>query len=217
MADPLFTDRALQEAYRMLMRDHAGAGHLTEAAWDRLVSGDAGDAERAELFDHVLACERCSTIWRGVLALQQDAAAQGLVAPAVQPRASWRSPAVALAIAATLILAVGSVFIIRRPAPVADTVRSGDQLATIDGLMMAYDRDYVPTFVWPPVISATQYRVEVFSADGKPVWSRTQAAPPLPWPADVTAAKGAYRWRVEALKGDTVIARSRLTAMELTK
>jgi len=192
-------------------------GHLDDAAWERLAANEASDLERDRYFDHVTACAECTLVWRGILTLKSEAEAQGLIAPGSRERSWWRAQMVPLAMAAALILVVGGVFLSRRPASDVSTVRSADQLPAIDGLMMAYNPEFVPTFVWPPVMSATLYRVEVFLEDGRPVWSREQTAPPMPWPSDVATAKGAYRWRVEALKGGAVIARSRLAPMELTR
>jgi hypothetical protein len=217
MSELPFAEPALREAYRALMRDAAGADHLDEAAWDRLAAGEAESPERDALFDHIVSCERCSRIWRGVLTLQQQAAAQGLAAPVRnQARPIWRSPAVALAMAATLLLVVGGVFLSQRPASDNETVR-GTALASIDGLMMAYDPDGVPAFVWPPVPAATHYRIEVFTEDGRPLWSADAAAPPARWPAETPRAKGTYRWRVEAFGGEGAMARSRLMPVELTR
>lgn len=191
-------------------------GHLDEAAWERLAANEVSALERDRYFDHVTACDDCTRVWRGILALKAEAEALGLIEPtAVQPL--WRRHLAPLAMAAALVLVVGAVLVVRQPVTQVDTVRSGAQLPVINGLMMAYSPAYVPTFVWPPVMLATQYRVEVFSEDGRPIWSREQAAPPMPWPSDVATAKGAYRWRVEAIRSGTVIARSQLTAMELTR
>jgi hypothetical protein len=71
--------------------------------------------------------------------------------------------------------------------------------------------------VWTPLSEATRYRVEVFSEDGRPIWTREVTVPIVQWPADVARARGAYRWRVDAMSGADVIARSRLTVLELSR
>jgi hypothetical protein len=217
MAELPFVDPALRQAYRALMLERPGAGHLDDATWDRLAANEIDQAARDQAFDHIVSCDRCSMIWKGVLALTADAEAQGLIPREGQARPFWRSPIVTLAVAATLVVAIGGVFLMRAPAPAPDTVRSSGTLAPIDGLMMAYDPNGVPTLVWPPVAAATSYRVEMFSEDGRPIWSADVPAPPTRWPGDVARAKGAYRWRVEAMTGEQSIARSRLTPMELTR
>jgi hypothetical protein len=211
MADRLFTDPALRDAYRALMRDNPGT-HVDEATWDRIVSGELDDHRRTELFDHITACNRCAAIWRGVLSLQEEAAKEGLMASEIP---WWKSRLAPLAAAAALVIAIGGVMIMRQPG--TDTLRSTAGLATVEGLMMAYAADGMPTLVWTPVPDATRYRVEVFTDDGRPVWDRETATPPFRWPDDQPRAKGAYRWRVDALNGDTVTARSPLTPMELSR
>jgi hypothetical protein len=213
MAEPLFTDRALQDAYRTLMKNHSG-GHLDEATWDLIATGNIDSSARDQAFDHVLQCEACSRIWRGILELKSEAETQGLIAAGTSPSSS-RMSYVALAVAATVVVAVGGVMLTRRPAPPQEIVRSASEVTAIEGLMMAYDPAGVPTLVWPPVSRTSRYRVEVFSEDGQPIWSAEVAAPPARWPQTAPRTKGAYRWRVEALDGGSVIAQSRLTPMEL--
>jgi hypothetical protein len=216
MAEPLFTDRGLQDAYRALMKHRTPGGHLDEATWDRIVGGDIETAARDHAFDHVVECAACSRVWRGILDLKSEAETQGLIAAGAAAATSrWRSHYVPLAIAATLVIAVAGVMMTRPPAPESGTVRGTAAVATVEGLMMAYDRAGVPTLVWPPTPAATRYRVEVFFEDGRPAWSAEMAAAPARWPDATPRARGAYRWRVEAFDGDTIIARSRLTPMEI--
>lgn len=217
MAELPFADPALRQAYHALMRDRSGTGHLDDATWDRLASHEIDQAARDQAFDHIVSCDRCSLIWRGVLALTAEAEAQGLLPRNGQARPLWRSPIVALAMAATLVIAIGGTFLTRQPAPGPDTVRSSGTLAPIDGLMIANDAAGVPMFVWAPVTGATRYQLEIFSGDGRPLWSGEIAAPPSRWPDAVPRTKGAYRWRVAALGADGALARSRLTPLEITR
>ena len=53
--------------------------HPDEATWERLAVGELDAAARDAAFDHILECERCSRIWRGVLTLKSEAEAQGLI------------------------------------------------------------------------------------------------------------------------------------------
>ena len=159
-----------------------------------------------------------SRVWRGILTLKSEAETQGLIAPAATaPSPVWRPRLVPLAAAAALVIAVAGLVISRAPSPDADAVRGEAALPSIDGLMMARDPDGVPTFVWPPFATAERYRVEVYSEDGRPVWSGEVGTPPARWPADVPRATGAYRWRVEAVSGGAVVARSRLTAVGIVR
>jgi hypothetical protein len=106
MADPLFTDRALRDAYRSSMPG-SGGGHVDAAAWERIASGEIDPADRDAAFDHVVQCEACSRVWRGLLDLKSEAEAQGLM-PGAPATSSWfRSPVAALAVAASVIVVSG--------------------------------------------------------------------------------------------------------------
>lgn len=200
------------------MADHIA--HPDEATWDRLAHGEIAAPERDVLFDHITACDSCSRIWRGILTLRSEAQDQGLIPRDVPARASWlRSPAVYLAIAATLVAVVSGVLLNRQT--VADlsgensAMRSSGAVA-VDGLS-ASTTDGATTLTWTPLTGATGYRVSMFSEDGVPVWMRTVAAPPVAWPPDVARPSGVYRWRVEALGDGTVRATSRLSVLEVAR
>jgi hypothetical protein len=168
-----------------------------------------------------MVCAECAEISKALLALKQEAETQGLIAGrAIAKPPFWRSPLVGLAVAATLILAVSGILVMRRPTPDsgATTVRSGGALAQVEGLMVAHTADDVPAFVWTPLPDATHYKIEVFFEDGRTHWSNDNvAAPPTRWPAAVSRSKGAYRWRVEAHGVNGPIARSRLMLMEIAR
>jgi hypothetical protein len=118
VADPLFTDRALQESYRARMTQRGNGDHVSDATWERIASGEIDPAGRDAAFDHVVQCEACSRVWRGLLDLKSEAEAQGLVAaPAAS---SWfRSPLAALAVAASVILVAGLIVLRPSQTPVA--------------------------------------------------------------------------------------------------
>src|SRR5690349_3854619 len=158
MAESPFVDRGLQDAYQALMKRGVGGDHLDEATWDRLASDAIDPSARDHAFDHVVECAHCSQVWRGILALKSEAETQGLIPAAPSSPPLWRSRYMALAIAATLVIAVGGVLLTRRPVPESGTVRSTSEVKTIEGMMMAYDSAGVPTLVWPPAFAATSYR-----------------------------------------------------------
>jgi hypothetical protein len=216
MADERFGDAALQSAYQAWMRGDRGE-HLDDNAWLRLAAGDAVQSERDLLFAHIVTCTECSEVWRGLSLLKHDAQAAGLIAPRVNARRSFfRSMFLPLAAAATIAIAIGAV-LMRERAPVADAARGVETLSAVEGLMMAYAADGTPTLIWTPAPAATDYHVEIFSEDGRPLWAGDVATPPMRWPAELTRAKGTYRWRVEAQNADAAVARSRLTVVELTQ
>jgi hypothetical protein len=217
MADPVFADRALQDTYRALIAESAPGGHLDEATWDALAGSHADAARREAAFDHVVACERCSRIWRGVLALREEAETQKLIPRAPVPVTPWwKASLVPLAAAASLLVVIGGLYVSRQgTAP--EVTRTTGAMAPIETLMTAYGNDGVPAFVWVPVANVDRYRVEVFTDDGRPVWTREVAQPPAAWPGDIPRQSGTFRWRVAALRGGDVVARSAIVAVEITR
>ena len=117
-----------------------------------------------------------------------------------------RSPVIGVAIAATLVLAVGGVYLSQR-APVEPRPRAATRLhrwKADDGLQ----RDGVANFVWTPLAEATRYKIEVFSKTVVRSGRASHSADHSGW--RIATREGAYRWRVEAVNGADVIARSRL-------
>jgi hypothetical protein len=217
MADLLFTDAALRDRYRALMRESAATAHIDEATWVALAADQLDQAGRDAAFDHILSCAECSRLWHGIQEFRRAAITDGLLAPEDPVAAPAYRRYVPIAIAAALILAVGGVVMVRQRNAAPEVVRGSIALAPVEGLMMAYSPEGVPTFVWTPVSTATRYHVEIFTEDGRPAWSRDAQSPTAEWPSDVPRVTGAFRWRVEALNGEAAIARSRLTAVEIPR
>jgi hypothetical protein len=192
------------------------SAHPDEATFERLALDEVGAGERAALFDHITACPSCARVWRGLLALRAEAETEQLIAPAVHTARRWRSPVLTLAVAATLVAAISGVILNRRGSHDTTTLRGSDT-ATVGDLSATIGSDGRPALAWSPTAAATRYRVAVFSEDGQEVWTREVAAPPVAWPAEVPRPNGAYRWRVEALTPNGVVARSRLAELEIER
>ena len=217
MAGDRSDERELQGAYQAWMQVDRGS-HLDEAAWQRLAAGDAAPSDRDVLFAHIMSCAQCSDVWRSVSLLAREAEAEGLIAHrSAAPRPFFRSMFIPVAIAAMLMIAVGTTIVMRRPAPGDTILRGSSASSSVDGLMMAYAADGTPTLVWTPIAAATTYRVEIFSEDGQPIWMGDVDGPPLRWPAEASRAIGMYRWRVTAVNGGATLGRSRLTPLELSR
>jgi len=182
--------------------------HIDDDTWERLMLRELPPAEREAALRHVTACPECTTIHRGLLALEHDARAEGLLdgvvdepAPAapVTRRRWWWAGAAALTAAAALVLwwQVDGGRGGRGP------VRGGPGAAvevSAQGRVLS----------WTPVAGADGYAISVFAEDGTPVWSTEAAAPPVTWR---DAAPGRYRWEVEARAGDRTVATSRLAPL----
>jgi hypothetical protein len=176
------------------------SAHVDEAVWERLAMRELSTTERAATLEHVMACERCRTIWRGLTELEAGARDAGLYPTPVR-RARWwiGAGAAAVAVAAALVLWW------RLPGE-PETLRGGPDRA-VELIEPA------PPLRWQPVDGATRYRVEVFTADGHAVWTRELATTSVPWPAD--QRPGTYRWRVTALGTAGELAHSRLAPLEI--
>lgn len=219
MADPLLTDRALQDAYRAVLRTAGGAGHLDEASWQELIGGGLQQSQRDELFDHVVACEKCSQIWRALLDLDRGAEADGLIPARDTGRsAPWHTRTTLLALAASLVLGVASIVLMRwgavGPSGSDTTINRGVVIQDVT------DAAYDPasrSFNWAPVAGAAQYRVSVFATDGTPMWTATVGTTRATWPDGPAPAAGAYSWRVEAINAGEVIARTRLLDFNIAR
>lgn len=217
MIERPFADPKLREAYRALMRESAGPNHLDEASWEQLASGTANQSRRDELFDHVVSCEQCARVWRGLQVLQQQAGDARLIGAPAATSASWRARVMPLGLAAALVLAIGSLVLYRQgpgSASVDGVINRGTAVPEISGATYAAASR---GFSWPLIDGASEYRVSVFTRDGQPVWAHVVATTNTVWPTAVTVSQGSYTWRVEALAGTSVIARSRLIDLDITR
>ena len=183
--------------------------HVDEATWERFALGELDGAARARLVEHVSSCAGCARAWRAVNALATEARAvdPALPAPSAAPverprRNLWRAASVGLAAAAALVF-----FVSLRRDPAPETLRGAPQAA----INLRSDG---PRVTWTPVAGAEEYRVRVFSEDGRPLWSVTTSANEASWP---DAVAGSYSWSVEAQRGGDVIARSRLEPFRLSR
>ncbi len=105
-------DRVISEAYRSRPRGRSPTGHPDENAWEAFASGTLDEDARVRLADHVVSCEACREVYEVVCALMDGAPAIDPDVPVAaglerQPGV-WRRYAPALALAATVILAVGA-------------------------------------------------------------------------------------------------------------
>lgn len=202
---------------------------------DEVVAAAAGDLDAP----HVLVCSRCRdevAVLRTINAdLTKTAGKSGWDARSADPRVPaleeiargeggflsqltrawrWRPIGVAALAAATAVFAFWLV-----PGRPADdlTVLRGGETAVVELLPATVAPGGVPLFGWTPLAAATRYRVVLFTEDGRPVWTREVEAPPVRWPDEVPRTAGAYRWRVEALAGAVVVARSRLAELEIAR
>lgn len=119
-------------------------------------------------------------------------------------------------------LAVAAAFVVFRWVPDGrptddQTLLRGNAPAVVELLPVTTGTGGAPTFAWTPIAEASGYRVDVFTEGGQPVWALEVQTPPVRWPDEVPRAAGTYWWRVEALKGTAVVARSRLADLDIAR
>ena len=120
--------------------------------------------------------------------------------PARTPRTGrrWWGSGVPVALAATLLLAVG---LTRWGGRAVEPVMR----SALDGVVLATPPDGAqtepsPAFAWHPVAGAQRYEFELLDADAAPVYQTTTADTSVALPAAITLRPGVtYRWLVRAL------------------
>jgi hypothetical protein len=133
----------------------------------------------------------------GVLPLRTASSAEPAAARPPRPRRWWGS-GVPVALAATLLLAVG---LTRWGGRAVEPVMR----SALDGVVLATPPDGAqtepsPAFAWHPVAGAQRYEFELLDADAAPVYQTTTADTSVALPAAVTLRPGVtYRWLVRAL------------------
>lgn len=179
------------------------------------IRGEGPEAERLRILDHATACPAC----RADLALLHATSGMGVSEQAVTPRRyAWRRLA-PLALAASVILAVGIAGVgswINRPPD--DVTRGGETggpglIAPATGARIGAG---LVQFIWHPVAGALRYTMEVSAEDGTVVFTAgtvdTAAAGSLGG-----ASAGPYRWWVRAHLDDGTERRSETRTLEVTR
>ncbi len=117
----------------------------------------------------------------------------------------FKGPPVALAVAASGMLMVFAVVLLRTP-PVEDTLRGAPMIAVapLDGAVL---RQVPASLRWPCAAAPTAANVEVLGADASPLWSGTaqECAVVLPESTRVALAPGQYLWRVRNAAGEPLL------------
>jgi hypothetical protein len=187
-----FNDDQLRAAYQPTKRrgpDCPSPDALLAAA-----RGEGPEAERRRVLDHALSCADC----RPELALLSSVSEP--VSKSVSIADRLRQRAMPIALAATVVLAIGVASLIRKNE--STTVRGGtsDVVLASPANGARAEGDEV-TFVWRPVPGALSYTLEVSAADGTIIHTvrttDTVAAGPSP-----RLAPGDQRWWVRVKTDD---------------
>jgi hypothetical protein len=132
----------------------------------------------------------------------------------------WLPVASALAMAAAAVLAVGIGLQPRPPALPAAWVDGVARGAALHATAPVDDLDAAPTeLVWSPLPDASvRYAVRLERADGAALWSTEVTTSPARLPDDVRAQLAPatrYHWRVDARRGDQVVATTDTVAFRI--
>lgn len=181
----------LRSLYQRLIARRAPADRTACVDPDRLLAtaeGSASERERIAALRHVAACGLC----REELDLLRSATEAGRGMP--ERRASP-----ALALAASVALAIGAIGL-WQVGPKPEVLRgAGDELAVI---APAGDQapGTLPMFVWRSRPTALRYEIEVTDPDGMPAFERTTSDTVVSLPPSAALRPGTeYRWWVRAI------------------
>jgi len=202
-------DQALRTAF---MARPDPAEHPDEQAWVQLASAEMPAGEREAALDHVVRCEECTRIYRGLRMLATEARLFDSGVPAFEPGARPVTPSRWLAGGALGVLAAAVVFVLVRPptsplavapAPMANSdVRSAGASAPVPLRPLGQVADRPGSFHWRPVPEARAYRVVLLDAQGEVVWTSPEVVEPsAELPTAVPLASGRHYWQVLAHSG----------------
>jgi hypothetical protein len=175
MDQPSLTDTTrLQRLYSgRVARQGAGDGAscATPEAILAVIRGEGVEAERLATLEHVMSCAACHREYEWLNAVDEAALeAEGATGGS---RRRWWSRGAPLALAASVVVAVGTALLVMRGGPELERGEAGEiELvapragATADGSL---------TFVWHPLPGASRYVLEVQRGDGSVAFSDTTA------------------------------------------
>lgn len=199
------TDDQLRELYgRALARGYSlprnVSGHcVTPEKLLGLVRREGTEELRLQTLDHVMACKACRRELDLLRAVEQAGVGMGV---GTEDRPGWQKSA-PLALAASLLLAVGIALGVRYSGDQTDVPRGGVEAVVLLAPPKRVPGDQPVVFAWRPVPNAHQYVFELLDAgserNGTPAVSRTTSDTSLVLePAQLSGA-GEYQWWVRAL------------------
>ena len=188
--------------------------HLTQAELTRWL-GEGRAEDREAVLSHLAACDACRAALADLVNMQVPAAdsarfeARDFVAsgrdayrptPRYATRRTWTIAMASLGVAAAVVLAVAipALRTNREQAPIPAETRGGD----LNLLEPRGDIRGAFEFHWSSPVAASTYRVTVFDAGNRVIYTAVSRGERLPVPADVRArlvAGEKYSWSVDAL------------------
>jgi len=184
----------LQELYaQALARRDAGSTQDCVSPEDilALVRRDLGEERRLEILDHVMACNACRREFDLLRAIETAGAASA----ATPSSRSLRRRLAPVALAASLLLAVGVGVLVRNRGPSGDIPRGGNSSLVLLAPGAEASSAEPIRFVWSSIPGARQYRLEVLDAAESVIVAEQTADTTLLLPGG-RLGMGDYRWWV---------------------
>jgi hypothetical protein len=206
-------EERLRRAYAAAVESGAAAPageHVTPEAIAGLARREGSEAERLATLDHVMSCHECRAEFDLLRSIEE--ARTQLEGAKGGRRRTWLVP---VALAATLLIAVGVSRMLVRPGD--DLTRGGETsaLTLLQPGAQAVAGDSL-TFVWSPAPGARKYALEVLDAGGSVVLMAevpdTVATPSV----SAGLPPGEYKWWVRATTSDARTVRSAMRPLRLT-
>jgi hypothetical protein len=208
--DEQLTDERLRELYGRALEAREPTGRQgcpSSEAILALTRREGLEAQRLETLDHVMSCARCRSEFDLLRAIEEAG-----TTTAGTPRTAkhlWGTRYVPLALAASLLLAIGlglghrywqlhAPEVMRGPAPEVTLLAPPTEANTGAPL----------TFAWRPVPGARRYALEVLTEDGAAILHSETADTLLVVPASRALLPGRYQWWVRATADDGTERRS---------
>jgi hypothetical protein len=187
------TATRLQELYAQALARRSAAGTVECVSPDdllALVRRQGAESRRLAVLDHVMGCNPCRRELDLLRALEAAGAESARVS---KPGRGQRL--MPLALAASLLLAVGIGLAVRNRAQLSDTPRGGTGI-----VLLAPPTEVAPgkpiTFVWRPIPGARSYRVEILDGKDATLFAGQTADTTLLWSGEQLRPGSTYRWWV---------------------
>ena len=158
-----------------------------------LIRQEGPEARRLEVLDHVMACRECHREFELLRAVEVAGTDRQPVVRSIVQRL------VPLALAASLLLAIGIGLAVRSRTGPEDISRGGASSLVLLSPPGEVAPGHPITFSWRPVPGARRYQLEVLDPNGTAVFSELTADTTLNWLADWLQPGSTYRWWVRAV------------------
>ncbi|MGH7470553.1 MAG: hypothetical protein ACRENP_21620 [Longimicrobiales bacterium] len=201
-------DEKLRAAYALLMETRAGrADCVTPEALFAVAGDTASEADRLSTLRHVAVCRACQADLELLRTTHQ-------VALRVS-RPVWRSPA--FAVAASVLVLLGSVALWRSLRPADELMRGGSSAVQLRAPADNAAPELPVQLTWTAAESTRGYTVEIVRTDGAAVFQAATADTTLIVPATAALVPGVdYRWWVNAQLNNGTQRRSAVRRLRIT-